>query len=660
MNLITKFKKTLQAFQDSKNKIYFILQRKGALSASFAVLAIGFGLIGFYKHSNGLESFGNIIEALLRSIALFGFTFPTGEDFNFFTMLASLFAIITVLLTAVLFFFKDQINKQIFNNISKQEHIGIFGLGQIARTLLDSKDFDKQAVIVEQDSIFIEEYRAKGFGVKIGDAYNEEFLINTINFETMKYALIAFGEDRHNIEFAKKLISIYEKKNIQTTIKLIVHINDKALSVLFNKSFMLSSTEGKIQIKTFSYYEECASDLFRKHYIDGNSMRYMQSNETLHTILVGDGELLKRVIYSIVALSNFPNQNKHIITLVDPQAERLLKQVQNYIHDGIDNNRKRFPTIEIKALSLDYTINDFYIHKLWKESENIENIIICYDDESKNIHIGTALHEKVYLSDTIENSTIVPKILMGVFDELELSNAINDNTQDYINMFTFGSKNIIINSEYLLDETTDYISKLIHHGYGDQYNPSRLIDAKDILDKNWYNNAKISDKFSSIAQAKHIDMKLKAMGLQRVKSIKNRELLLKENRTLVDNILQNSGGPTDSELIKASQEIDNLYSSKPFKVLYWPEDFNENIFTKLLRAEHNRWNTHHYLEGWSYNLKKNKAKKEHNCLLLIAEFEEDDMRLTALYDCYSFLYLPNYLAESGYEIVLYQGEKNGK
>ena len=199
-----------------KNKIYYIIKHKGIISAVFAVLTLLFGSFGFYHLDGDHLWYEELTNALLKSFQLFGLNFPTVDEFNAGTVLGSLFAVLTVGLTAILFFFKDQINRQIFNNISKEKHISIFGLGEVSRTFLEDTTLDTNIIIIEKDAQYAEEYRAKGYGVEIGDAFSMTFLQKHLNFTTMEYALISFGCDKLNIEFSKKIISLYKKQNIET------------------------------------------------------------------------------------------------------------------------------------------------------------------------------------------------------------------------------------------------------------------------------------------------------------------------------------------------------------------------------------------------------------------------------------------------------------
>ncbi|WP_418640630.1 NAD-binding protein [Sulfurimonas sp. ST-27] len=639
----------IKKFIHSKNKIHFLVQHKGELSTFFAVLTVALGVYGYYGVFEGekYSFYTKVFCSFSKAVQLFGLSFPEAQQQNIYTILASFTAIVTIMLTAMLFFFKKQVDRQIFKKISKNEHIGVFGLGDITKAFLDD-DIDMGVVIVEKDETSVDDYRARGFGVKVGDAFNEQLLQKDLKFDNMKYALIAFGDDKTNIEFAKKVIDIYKNK---TPIKLIIHINDKDLTRLFHKSLMIKNDQNlKINVKTFSYYEECARDLFDKHYIDGDSMKYVNSSETFETVLLGDNELIKRVVYKIISLSHLPNQNKHIIYIVNKKASTLLEHIKNYINYDEDNGTAKFPTIELKAIDIDYDKQDFYLNNIWKRA-NIENIICCYDDESINIKLGIMLHDKIYLSDTV-NDKKVPKIIIGVFSELMLSRFINDDKEDFKNIFTFGNKRDIITVKHLYNETVDEIAKLIHSGYGDEYQPDVLKNNREEIEKKWFETTRFSDKISNIAQARHINIKLKSLGLKMLKCTLNctAEELRDRNRSLLNKALEGKRDFDDETFTKYSLELKKVWNKEDYKVYYWPADFDSNLFNKLVRAEHNRWNAHHYLEGWKYSKEKNKKAKEHDCLLPLEKFDKDNIKITVIYDAYSILYLPNYLANTGYVI----------
>ena len=291
----------IKEFRFSNNDVYVVIKHKNFISANFAVITIVLGTFGFMKE--GVPVF----DAILKTIGLFGLNFPDGISIktNLFIFIGSISAVSTVFLLAVVFFIRDFLNKHYIKKIILKEHTVVFGLGEINRSYLNSLDLKTKdnenkkyedvifkTLIVESDPTnkYIDEYREKGFGVLVGDALGE-IVQNQLNYINMDNAIIAMGDDRHNIEFAKHIMKQYNAKN---EIKLIVHIQNKDLEILFNTSFI--QEKGKhINIKTFSFYEEVAKNLFVNNPVDGNTLEYINTKKEFKTVLLGDGELLEKI-----------------------------------------------------------------------------------------------------------------------------------------------------------------------------------------------------------------------------------------------------------------------------------------------------------------------------------------------------------------------------
>jgi hypothetical protein len=182
----------------------------------------------------------------------------------------------------------------------------------------------------------------------------------------------------------------------------------------------------------------------------------------------------------------------------------------------------------------------------------------------------------------------------------------------------------------------------IQEGKIDLY--KQLTQDKDEIDKAWF-KLPYTDQLSSLAQARHIKMKLKALHLKMEKSTLAKRETLKHNVDLLHS------------------KLDVKYKGN----YNFPDDFNTTIFDKIIRMEHNRWNAYHYLNAWEYeeylNLnsikKEKKEKKLHNCLIPIEEFPykkfvenpcdlKTELKKLIEWDIYSFIFIPNYLAETGY------------
>lgn len=224
----------------------------------------------------------------------------------------------------------------------------------------------------------------------------------------------------------------------------------------------------------------------------------------------------------------------------------------------------------------------------------------------------------------------------------------------------------------MIDEKNYSIAKLIHNGYGDEFKRENLSLIESDLNTKWFKIDKYSDRLSNIAQTKHLNIKLQALGLTKEKSSDCKQTILNNNIKIFDEVLDkllqddykkikvSSLKEFYEKIHKASLEFNNFYKNprESYKVIYFPKEF-QTIFEKLIESEHERWNAYHYINGWEYidAEKKDKDKKLHHCLKQISKFDKDYLKMTFLYDVYSILYIPNYLANAGFEIKINLDEK---
>lgn len=635
-----------EAYKNTENKIGVFVQYRNFLTALSAIATIVLGFLGM------LELGQSPTAAIMNTLQLFALNIPDNAENSYFVFLAFLFAATTVFLVAVMFFFKEYLEKRIIQTIFQNKHTVLFGLSSVTRNYLDSigKNRDKNIIIMESDpkNQYIETYKQNDFSVVIANAFASSTL-KSLNFNTMQYAIISIGEDRQNIELAKIIINYYEESKTIENLKLLIHVRSRELSYLFYENF-ISTTKLNIEIKTFSFYEEVSDNLFEKHFIDGDSLEYIQNDKSFCSVVMGDGELLRNVLYKMIELSNLPNENKHTVYIVDRDADSLVNRMKKYLFYTPQN----FPTFELVPYAIDLDLLEYADDTIWK-MQNLVNVIICYDEEKRNLDRAIELYNRVYIG--VENEK-QPKVLFAMYNEMLLSKTINKDQSKFKNFYTFGEAGTILCHKNLIDEENEKIAKLVHYGYGDIYEKRKTVfeNKKQDVDTKWYNTAKFSDKLSNRSQAKHIDIKLKALGLKKAEA-KDKDVkeLLAHNIKVVYGALEGDFKEielSEEMILEHSQEVQKYYDGKEYKVVYFPQQFT-TMFEKLIRAEHNRWNSYHFLNGWKLNTIKDKDRKIHNCLVPLKNFKAKDIQVTILYDVYSILYIPNYLAETQYKIVGY-------
>ena len=601
--MIKYIKELITSCKKSPSLVYFLLENK-SFSIALVVL-ISFTLRFFLAIQNN-----EVLDSL-------------GSSLEFSSIMSASFV-------AVLLYFKESINKQLIKQISNSGHTTVFGLGEFSTALLENEVLvnNSSYIIFERNlqNDKIEHFRNAGMGVVEGDAFFSEHL-DKLNFETMDYAIIALGNDRLNIELATTLIDYYKEKKIKTAIKLVVHVINQDLNVLFHQNFISEeSLAGKIDIQTFSFYEEAAEIFFEHNFIDGNDNEILNSHDDYSIVVAGNGELALNIIYQAVKIAHLPNENILHLHLVEKEAEQFkAKLIKRY--SGIEKVVK-IHVHNMNDETLSYFNNN--AESVWFE-ENLKHVIICYDDEERNIKIATDLFNKTYLSKAID-SELKTQINFAIFNAYNMSEKIDADKGSFKQFYSFADVKKICTRENLLDERNSLVAKLVHNNYEDTYAPKSLHNLKapevlESIDKKWYDVAKLSDKLSSIAQSKHIPMKLKALGLKGIKSELKPEKLIEINRKVFDETLKfdrKSLGLSDEFLQEYSLELPKLWKGGEIDIKYFPQEY-KTLFEKLIRAEHNRWNAFHYLNGWVYKETKAKIKKEHDCLLPLNKFDKPEL-----------------------------------
>lgn len=477
---------------------------------------------------------------------------------------------------------------------------------------------------------------SRGFGVEIGDILDDEVL-KKLSLSNVKQSIISTGDDKRNLEILLKLTKYFDEDKHK---RVYLHLEDMSFNSLFVADVIDTSS---VDIVPFSFYELAVRMLFIKHSILGDKAQIIQTKEAFCIAIVGSGELAQELIYQLCNLAHLSNENELVIYCVDVDADKFIKNIKNNF-----TNLDKISNIELTPINLDFKTKEFYLYDIWRE-KNLTNIIIADKDEQNNLKIALGFSDICYAREIFED-TLKTKILFASYDQNGLSDSINTNDKKFKQFFAFADAKSIFHKDNFLNEKIDSIAKLINYKYGNKYDNNILFteDNKKI-DEKWFRGSTPNDKISSKMQAMHIDTKLLSLKLKKQISNKPSKELLKINREIFNKKL-GVREIDDKELLEYSKELEKLYSGKEFEIKYFPQKY-ESLFEKLIRSEHNRWRSYHYLNGWKYNTIKNKAIKEHNCLLSFSEFKDPKIKILVIYDIYSVVLIPNLLASSGFLLV---------
>ena len=243
--------------------------------------------------------------------------------------------------------------------------------------------------------------------------------------------------------------------------------------------------------------------------------------------------------------------------------------------------------------------------------------------------------EVTYVVLAFENDELdyrVSTLIIEEFDQLPValrlknSNYLlhthNIDQHQFKETFHYTDSKDISNKKYIIQDEMSHVAKMIHNIYSTE-NKSTPLDL-------WKNLSRMKQD-SNMAQADHIDTKLHALGVKRIRN---------ENA------------------------INPIPENEFHKIL-------EPLKRSLARAEHNRWNAFYFTNGWrpcepNDPYHKNEHKKRHACLVEWDELDEVSQIHSTKhepidYKKYDSIYIERLyftLNKIGYSIEHLGGEKN--
>jgi len=307
------------------------------------------------------------------------------------------------------------------------------------------------------------------------------------------------------------------------------------------------------------------------------------------------------------------------------------------------------PHITLEYRTLDYKTRRYYDDPLWHTP--LTHVILTHDDSRANIDIAAELIDSAY-RDRSSDEELSPLIHIAIHENRMIADEIDANADLCARCDPFACTQDMASKRWVLDEEHYRIGKQIHAGYRERYLPYTTMADQESIEAKWLKVSTLNDRPSNIAQAYHLPLKLKALGLtSRPSSLNPDNELIRHNRAMLNAVIGEelkSLGLDDASLTAKTKGYDTWEHVQTFD--YFPTAY-DTMVAKLIRAEHNRWNAFHYLRGWHHTLDTtDKPAKKHRCLVLMPEMDPRD-RYTVLYDLLSILYIPNLLADAGYEIV---------
>ena len=568
----------------------------------------------------------------------------------------SLLAKLTVALTIFLLFIRRMLSWLYrYIVIKRGGHTIVVGLGRNSRFFINSMlEHEKHKMIVfekSKENHYIEHYRNKRLALVKEDV---ETMIDDLNINEARNIFISTGDDEINIYLAMKL-RIQLEENSKNLKNFIVHIEDRTLRNLYGDKKALHSKN--VNLRPFSFYKEASRQLFKEHALEGDDCEIMNSETAYGILIVGNSDLTVSLISEACRLSNLPKENRLTIYCIGSNMEALKKNVY-YAFPNIDALRH----VTIEYIESDSRSQEFYKQDVWR-TENLTHIIYAEDSVIENVRISTKVSDVTYVRE--KKNIAKTKFHIGTMNHVKTAEEINKEFKDS-NVFTFAQADKICSRKNLLFNGVDEVAKMIHYAYeSSHYREHKGKITKEAVDRFW-RDASVNDKRTSLAQAIHINTKLKALGLKRKRVIEN-VTLFKEKRlsTLFRKNVKmlNSKLKDDMEFFGLTKhklhEMEEAYKTRKNGVAdgyFFPEEYKTN-FERVLRMEHNRWMTililmDNILDDEAKNLESDERKllKKHHLLKPFDKFESNEEKIYIINDIHAIKNIARYLALTGYEI----------
>jgi len=517
-------------------------------------------------------------------------------------------------------------------------HIVVIGLSSSSRAYLDSIDESGDDILVLADGVdggYLQKYEHSLSVVsdRLDMIYDD---IDMLNISDTKHIFISTGSDMDNLEIATKILSQ------DRDVKMFIQIEDRSLRYLHKENGLLSGRH----IRIYSHNEESARWLFEHYDIDGKSRRVIDTKMEFSIAVVGDSALAYEVIAQGAIMGQLPNENRFTIYCIDSDIKKF--------RDGVELHFPQIykvPNLSLEFVELDYKQRAFYLDTLW-EREGLSSVILCYEDEQKNLDIASTLLEYSFVEKIVEQS-MDTQIIMAMPNGYRLGDEICSNLDFFKYLYTFATIKNISDDKYIVAGDRDKTSIATHFIYENiapkvlnydnyTYNYTPYDDTLATkyaksgyleVDSDGWDKLSYLEKESNRSVSEHIKMKLKALNLisKKSKIEDKKELYLKNREIFLANIKDR---------------------------------------VKLAKMEHNRWSAFHYIHGYKaipFIPKEQKRElktrhsllREHICLVDFDEFKKESSYLCELgyslgeFEGYDFMineHIPLILANAGYEI----------
>ncbi|MGD9898959.1 MAG: RyR domain-containing protein [Calditrichaceae bacterium] len=534
---------------------------------AFILAMIGFNIMFTCA---GIER--NMLDLAFQSMKIFGMEFvdefasPLPVQLEIARWLAPLVVLYTAA-KAIIYFVRREFRSLLikFNN----DHIIITSLNDKSRFLINDllAKNEKVIVVASIDSPGKLDLIEKDGAILIEGSISDQRFLKNIAAHKARYMMFMEDDDEKNISSAISVYQFLEKYGKDKIQTLFVHVaDDLKLNELKELSFFEEFASGKninevCDIRIFSMNERTSRILFNKYSPDIFTPVHSSDAAQLHVALFGSNDLTQSMIIRLARLGRYANLKKLKITLFH-EGDRIVNKLKN-----------SFPALNqlIDLDLIDAPLDMFDIEifdKIHIGHPFSSAYILCKDDALSSYILNK-------LSKTKSENKI--DVIIGLMNPDGILNKwYTGRMLEKINLHKFNLIEESFTKNAIISEEIDKLAMIIHQDY---LSKLKKRDPAKLSHQDWA-ALPVDFKNQNREQADHLYVKLRAMNC---------------------------------EALLSGQEKGKSVSIS-----------NDSPFMELLaEMEHDRWQAHMLLNGWTYNKTRDDQKKYHTDLVPYNQLSEE-------------------------------------
>jgi len=599
------------------------LRKLNWLFPQLVLFTLGLGTVGFHQHAILHDKSLDWLSSFYLSLQLFVMNSGGVDSPLPLTLQIARFLAPALTAGGIFLALWEPLNQNyvLFKIRFWKNHIVVCGLSRKAELLIldhikNVKDY--RIVVIEPNAEHgsISQLKKKGVVILQGNAIDEDMLLKT-NVFNAKILLALTNDEKINIHIAQKATDIYNQhpelilpNNI---LQVVLHIDDFYTMNIFKEFHEKAIPEddlyrkggSKMDYHAFSIYQLAAMFMVDNFSPDKYVSLVSDEDPPAHLLIMGENLAAQYLILEAAQMYHFANLKKTRITVIADDITEISTRITTL-----------YPFLN-KTVDLRYeTTGDFFTYPYPVPCDDISLCFVALEDDGKSVYYSRKLRQHLFAHGAMsKDSSIksfnryadfeksVPPIKVLLPRNTALVNIFDDVAFEMrsLNIELLNMDDEVCNKRTIVDnrKEEDFIAKHIHYEWAKSQAEKNKTKIGS-MQKEW-DKIKDSQKDSNRLPARHLYIKLR--------------------------------------YVKADLSDQETGEELNFDTL------EEEIWDRIARMEHNRWNAEKHINGFVLIDKVpdknmgNFLKQNLKCHWDLVAFDQLD-QVTQEYDTFTFKMAP--------------------